>query len=100
VGGGWALDRAVRTPRKWLLKEARTASGSRWGSSATATGSAVIVSVVVLIGSFIPLLGTDLANTWALAVYIIVALLIDVVTALTLLPLMISWIKPKYVFEP
>ena len=64
------------------------------------TGSAVIVSVVVLIGSFIPLLGTDLANTWALAVYIIVALLIDVVTALTLLPLMISWIKPKYVFEP
>ncbi len=62
--------------------------------------AAVIVSVVVLIGSFIPLMGTDLANTWGLAVYITQALVIDVITALTLLPLLISWIKPKYVFEP
>jgi predicted RND superfamily exporter protein len=62
------------------------------------TGSAVIVSIVVLLGSFIPLVGTDLANTWGLGIYIGEALLIDMVTALVLLPLLVYWFKPKYVF--
>jgi hypothetical protein len=86
------------------LREEMAANGRDWpralDRTLKSTGSAVIVSVVVLIGSFIPLMGTDLANTWGLAVYITQALVIDVVTALTLLPLLISWIKPKYVFEP
>jgi hypothetical protein len=53
----------------------------------------------VLLGSFIPLIGTDLANTWGLSMYIGEALLIDVFTALMLLPLMVKWFKPKYVFK-
>jgi len=63
------------------------------------TGSAVIVSVVVLLGSFIPLLNTELANTWALGLYISEALIIDVFTSLTLLPLLVYWLKPSYVFK-
>lgn len=62
------------------------------------TGSAVIISVFVLLGSFIPLVSTNLANTWGLGIYIGQALIIDVITALTLLPLMVYWFKPKYIF--
>jgi hypothetical protein len=62
------------------------------------TGSAVIISVFVLLGSFIPLVSTNLANTWGLGIYIGQALIIDVVTALTLLPLMVYWFRPKYIF--
>jgi predicted RND superfamily exporter protein len=62
------------------------------------TGGAVFASVIVLLGSFIPLVGTELANTWGLGMYIGEALIIDVVTALTLLPLLVLWFKPKYVF--
>jgi len=79
------------------------ATGGNWLESLrntqNTTGSAVIVSIVVLLGSFIPLVGTDLANTWGLAVFIGEALLIDVVTALMILPLLVYWLKPKYVFE-
>ena len=63
------------------------------------TGGAVFASVIVLLGSFIPLVATELANTWGLSMYIGQALLIDVVTALTLLPLLVFWFKPKYVFQ-
>jgi predicted RND superfamily exporter protein len=84
------------------LREEMKASGGNWmealRNTQNTTGSAVIVSIVVLLGSFIPLVGTDLANTWGLAVYISEALLIDVFTALMLLPLMVYWLKPKYVF--
>jgi len=62
------------------------------------TGSSVLISVIVLIGAFIPLMATDLGNTWGLSVYITEAIVIDVFTALTLLPLLILWFKPKYVF--
>jgi hypothetical protein len=86
------------------LREEMGATGRDWDKALRntmhGTGSAVVVSVIVLLGSFIPLMGTELANTWSLALYISFALVIDVITALTLLPLMISWIKPKYVFEP
>ena len=63
------------------------------------TGSAVIISVIVLLGSFVPLVGTDLANTWGLGTYIGEALIIDVFTALMILPLLVRWLKPKYVFN-
>ncbi len=85
------------------LREEMKANGGDWWQSLrntqNTTGSAVLVSVVVLLGSFIPLVGTDLANTWGLAIYLGEALVIDVVTALTLLPLIVWWVKPKYVFE-
>ncbi|MEN8131373.1 MAG: MMPL family transporter [Pseudomonadota bacterium] len=84
------------------LREEMARTGGQWLESLRntqdTTGSAVIISVIVLLGSFIPLLSTDLANTWGLGIYIGQALLIDVVTALTLLPLMVYWFKPKFVF--
>jgi len=85
------------------LREEMQATGGNWlqalRNTQNTTGSAVIVSIVVLLGSFIPLVGTSLANTWGLAVYIGWALVIDVFTALMLLPLMVKWFRPKYVFE-
>jgi predicted RND superfamily exporter protein len=85
------------------LREEMEATGQQWRqalmNTLSTTGSAVIVSVVVLLGSFIPLLSTELANTWALGVYISEALIVDVVTALTLVPLLVWWLKPKFVFQ-
>jgi len=84
------------------LREEMQETGGNWlqalRNTQNTTGSAVIVSIVVLLGSFIPLVGTDLANTWGLAVFIGEALLIDVVTALMILPLLVYIFKPKYVF--
>ncbi len=57
-----------------------------------------MISVLVLLGSFIPLLNTQLANTWVLGIYIGMALIIDMFAALTLLPLLVYWLKPKFVF--
>ena len=84
------------------LKEEMEATANDWNQSLrntlNTTGSAVIVSVIVLLGSFIPLVATDLANTWGLAMFIGEALVIDVFTALMLLPALVYWFKPKYVF--
>ncbi len=84
------------------LREEMQATGNNWlealRNTQNTTGSAVIVSIIVLLGSFIPLVGTTLANTWGLSIYIGWALVIDVFTALMLLPMMIKWFKPKYVF--
>ena len=63
------------------------------------TGGAVLASVIVLLGSFIPLVSTELANTWGLGVYIGEALIIDVITAFTFLPIVIYWMKPAYIFK-
>ena len=86
------------------LREEMAATGRNWEealkNTLAGTGSAVIVSVIVLLGSFIPLVSTELANTWALGVYIGMALIIDVFLALMMLPLALKWTKPKYVFEP
>jgi predicted RND superfamily exporter protein len=84
------------------LKEEMLATGQNWSealrNTLNTTGSAVIVSVFVLLGSFIPLVGTDLANTWGLGMYIGMALILHVFTALMLLPLLIRWLRPRYVF--
>ena len=84
------------------LREEMAATAGDWSASLrktlNTTGSAVIVSVVVLLGSFIPLVATDLANTWGLAMFIGEALVIDVFTALMLLPVLVYLFKPKYVF--
>ncbi|MET0028737.1 MAG: MMPL family transporter [Candidatus Thiodiazotropha sp.] len=84
------------------LREEMQATAGNWQQSLintlNTTGSAVIISVIVLLGCFVPLLNTDLANTWGLGIYISQALLIDVVTALTILPMLVLWLKPKFVF--
>jgi len=63
------------------------------------TGSSVLISVVVLVGAFIPLMATDLGNTWGLSIYITEAVVIDVFTSLTLLPILLFLFKPKYIFD-
>ncbi len=63
------------------------------------TGSSVLISVVVLVGAFIPMMATTLGNTWGVSMYITEAILIDVFTSLAILPLIILWLKPKYVFK-
>ncbi|MEJ2591375.1 MAG: MMPL family transporter [Candidatus Thiodiazotropha sp.] len=84
------------------LREEMQSTQGDWQTSLVntlnTTGSAVIISVIVLLGCFVPLLNTDLANTWGLGIYISQALLIDVVTALTILPMLVAWFKPKFIF--
>jgi predicted RND superfamily exporter protein len=84
------------------LKEEMSKTKGNWNESLQntleTTGAAVFSSIIVLIASFIPLLMTQLANTWALGVFISEALIIDVVLALTIIPLMVYIFKPKYVF--
>jgi predicted RND superfamily exporter protein/nitrogen-specific signal transduction histidine kinase len=53
------------------------------------TGASALLSVAVLLFSLIPLLMTPLANTWGLAVYIGTAIIVSVITAMTLLPILI-----------
>ncbi|MBF0454160.1 MAG: MMPL family transporter [Magnetococcales bacterium] len=84
------------------LREEMASTNQNWKLALTntlsSTGSAVIASVIVLLGSFIPLVSTELGNTWGLGMYIGEAIIIDVFTALTFLPLMIWLFKPAYVF--
>jgi uncharacterized protein len=85
------------------LREEYEATVGNWSETVfqtlRTTGGAVLASVIVLLGSFIPLVSTDLANTWGLGVYIGEALVIDVITAFTFLPIMIWWLKPDYIFK-
>ena len=67
-------------------------------NTVSTTGSSVLISVIVLIGAFIPLMATDLGNTWGLSMYITEAVVIDVFTSLTLLPILLYLFKPKYIF--
>ena len=64
-----------------------------------ATGSAIIISMLVLVASFIPLLLTNLANTWALGIYISGGLIINMLLSITILPIIINKIRPAYIFE-
>ncbi|MGF1547302.1 MAG: RND family transporter [Thiotrichales bacterium] len=84
------------------LREEMRATGNDWmtalRNTQNTTGSAVLVSVFVLLGSFIPLVGTDLANTWGLAVYLSLALIMHVFLALMIVPLLAYWLRPAYVF--
>jgi|GEM_PF-4645338 len=53
------------------------------------TGSSALLSVMVLLFCLIPLMFTSLANTWGLSVYIAVAIIVSVFSAMTLLPILI-----------
>jgi predicted RND superfamily exporter protein len=77
-------------------------SGKEWKSALQTTlettGSAIILSMVVLLGSFIPLMNTELANLWSVSLYISEALIMDVIIALLVLPLVVYWLRPGFVF--
>ncbi|MCU7802103.1 MAG: MMPL family transporter [Candidatus Thiodiazotropha sp. (ex Lucinoma borealis)] len=84
------------------LREEMRASGEDWQAALQTTlettGSAIIISMVVLLGSFIPLMNTELANLWSVSLYISEALIMDVIIALMVLPLMVYWLRPRFVF--
>ncbi|MBF0369048.1 MAG: MMPL family transporter [Magnetococcales bacterium] len=84
------------------LREEMITTGGEWRqaleNTLTTSGSAAVVSVIVFLGSFIPLLATELGNTWGLGMYIGEALVIDLFSALTLLPLLVYLLRPKFVF--
>ncbi|MEW8683801.1 MAG: MMPL family transporter [Candidatus Thiodiazotropha endolucinida] len=84
------------------LREEYQANGGIWKAALhktqATTGSAIIISMVVLLSSFIPLMNTELANLWSVSLYISEALIMDVFIALTVLPLMVYWLRPRFVF--
>ena len=51
-----------------------------------------------MLSSFIPLMNTELANLWSVSLYISEALIMDVFIALLVLPLMVYWLRPRFVF--
>jgi predicted RND superfamily exporter protein len=85
------------------LREELRESGEDWRSALQSTlgttGSAIIISMLVLLGSFIPLMNTELANLWSVSLYISEALIMDVFIALLVLPLMVYWLRPRFVFS-
>ncbi len=84
------------------LREEMQANGQNWRqaleTTLSSTGSAIIIAVVVLLSSFIPLMNTELANLWSVSLYIAEALILDLLLALLFLPILVFWLKPKFVF--
>jgi predicted RND superfamily exporter protein len=84
------------------LREEYAENGGDWvpalRRTLATTGSAILISMVVLLSSFIPLMNTELANLWSVSLYISEALIMDVFIALLVLPLMVYWLRPSYVF--
>jgi uncharacterized protein len=85
------------------LQEEMRASGEDWAlalrTTLQNTGSAIVLAMAVLLGSFIPLMNTQLANLWSVSLYISEALIMDVFIALLVLPLMVYWLRPGFVFD-
>jgi predicted RND superfamily exporter protein len=85
------------------LREEVAATGGEWRqalhNTLGTTGSAILISMVVLLSSFIPLMNTELANLWSVSLYISEALIMDVFIALLVLPLMVLWLRPRFVFQ-
>ncbi len=100
IAMGLGIDYAVYMVSR--LREEMQANGQDWRqaleTTLSSTGSAIIISVVVLLGSFIPLMNTQLANLWSVSLYIGEALVMDVILALMFLPLLVYWLKPVFVF--
>ncbi|MCG6967187.1 MAG: MMPL family transporter [Chromatiaceae bacterium] len=102
IAMGLGIDYGVYVVAR--LREEIHDAGHSWRiglyNTLNSTGSAIIISVVVLLGSLIPLMNTELANLWSVSLYIGEALVLDVVLALMLLPLLLYWFKPRFVFAP
>ena len=102
IAMGLGIDYGVYVVAR--LREEMHDAGHSWRialyNTLNSTGSAIIISVVVLLGSLIPLMNTELANLWSVSLYIGEALVLDVVLALMLLPLLLYWSRPRFVFGP
>ncbi len=102
IAMGLGIDYAVYMVSRF--REEMLENGCDWRCSLetalSSTGSAIIISVAVLLGSFIPLMNTELANLWSVSLYIGEALIMDVLIALMFLPVLVYWLKPRFVFQP
>lgn len=102
IAMGLGIDYSVYIVAR--LREEMRRSGQDWSvalyNTLNSTGSAILISVAVLLGSLIPLMNTELANLWSVSLYIGEALVLDVVIALMFLPLLVYWTKPRFIFEP
>lgn len=100
IAMGLGVDYAVYMVSR--LREEMQGNNHNWDAALHATlrstGSAIVISVVVLLGSMIPLMNTELANLWSVSLYISEALILDVLLALTFLPLWVYWLSPRFVF--
>ncbi len=100
IAMGLGVDYAVYMVSR--LREEMQAKQHHWAyalrETIRTTGSAIVISVVVLLGSIIPLMNTEMANLWSVSLYIAEALILDVVLALLFLPLLVSWLRPRFVF--
>ena len=100
IAMGLGVDYAVYMVSR--LREEMRVDGHHWDvalrETIRTTGSAILISVVVLLGSLIPLMNTEMANLWSVSLYIAEALILDVLLALMLLPLLVKWLRPKHVF--
>lgn len=100
IAMGLGVDYAVYMVSR--LREEMQANQHHWQialrSTLSGTGSAIVISVLVLLGSIIPLMNTEMANLWSVSLYIAEALILDVLLALMFLPLLVSWLRPRFVF--
>ena len=100
IAMGLGVDYAVYMVSR--LREEMRSNGHDWDralhTALSSTGSAVVISVIVLLGSMIPLMNTEMANLWSVSLYIAEALVLDVLLALMFLPFWIQWMQPRFVF--
>lgn len=100
IAMGLGVDYAVYMVSR--LREEMQSNRHNWDNalrtSLSSTGSAIVISVVVLLGSMIPLMNTEMANLWSVSLYIAEALVLDVLLALMLLPFLVKWLKPRFIF--
>ena len=101
IAMGLGIDYSVYMVAR--LREEMHQTGQNWKQSLyntlNTTGAAILISVAVLLGSLIPLMNTELANLWSVSLYIGEALVLDVILALMLLPLLVYWFKPRFIFQ-
>ena len=91
IGMGLGVDYSIYLAERIKAEYRRSEDVlSAFRHAFTTTGSSAVLSVLVLLFCLIPLMNMPLANTWGLSVYIAVAILISVFTAMTLLPILIK----------
>lgn len=90
IAMGLGVDYSIYLAWRFRNEYARECDlDSAMRNTLSTTGSAVVLSVLVLLICLLPLLLTPLANIWGLAIYIGSAVLVSVFTAMTVLPILI-----------
>ncbi len=90
IGMGLGVDYSIYLASRIKLEYTKSEDLiSAFRETFSTTGSSALLSVLLLLFSLIPLLMTPLANTWGLAVYTSTAIVVSILTAMTLLPTLI-----------